>query len=140
MRPFKRDNALREQGEVGAMQNTHTYSKRFPAFGKQLSAMRRAGKTPAKIIYVTFDWGLAKAYPRIVLTDDAIPANLNFSYLAGLPVQIVYRVRDAHKIHAVVEEILKVNPCFLTTFAVDRAGEDGARALLIPFVAMKEAA
>jgi hypothetical protein len=91
------------------------------------------------MVYITFDWGIARAYPRIVLTNNAIPAKLSFSYLAGLPVQIVYRVRDAHKIHAVVEEILKVNPCFLTTFAVDRAGEDGARALLIPFVAMKEA-
>ncbi|TSA52601.1 MAG: hypothetical protein D4R40_02095 [Nitrosomonadaceae bacterium] len=136
----RRDNALREQGEVGALQNTHQHYKRLPAYGKQLSAMRRVGRSPAKMIYVTFDWGLARAHPRIVIADDAIPAELNFNYLAGLPVQIVYRSKDAHKIHAVVEEILQVNPCFLATFAVDRAGEDGARVLLIPFVAMKEAA
>ena len=125
---------------AGSYVNTHPHYKRIPAYGKQLTTMRRAGKTPARMIYVCFDWGLARAYPRIVIADDAIPAELNFDYLAGLPVQVVYRDKDAHKIHAVVEEILKVNPCFLATFAVDRAGEDGARALLIPFVAMKEAA
>ena len=140
MRPLKRDNALREQGEVGTMQNTHTYSKGFSAFGKQLSAMRRAGQAPSKIIYVTFDWGLAKAYPRIVLTDNDIPANLNFAFLAGLPVQVIYRNKGSHRVAAVVEEILKVNPCFLATFAVDRAGELGARALIIPFSILREAA
>ena len=140
MRPLRRDNALREQGEVGTIQNTHPNYKRFPAFGKQLSAMRRAGQTPSKIIYVTFDWGLAKAYPRVVLTNDAIPAELNFSYLAGLPVQVVYRNNDAHRVNAVVEEILKINPCFLATFAIDRAGELGARALIIPFSILREAA
>jgi hypothetical protein len=140
MRLLRCDNTLREQGEVGAFQKIHPHYKCLPAYGKQLTEMRRSGKIPARMVIVTFDWRLARAYPRIVIAEDAIPKDLNFSYLAGLPVQIVYRSKDAHKIHAVVEEILKINPCFLATFAVDRAGEDGARALLIPFVAMKEAA
>lgn len=114
--------------------------KPFPAFGKQITAMRRSGKIPARMVIVTFNWGIARAYPRIVLTDDDIPTNLNFTFLAGLPVQVIYRNKDSHRVAAVVEEILKVNPCFLATFAIDRAGELGARALLIPLVAMKEAA
>lgn len=114
--------------------------KRLPAYGRQLMIMRRADRMPIRMVIVTFDWKLARVYPRIVIANEAIPAELDFSYLSGLPVQVIYRSNDAHKIHAVVEEILKVNPCFLTTFAVDRAGEDGARAMLIPFVAMKEAA
>ena len=139
MKPIN-DNALREQGEVEAFQKIHPHYKRLPAYGKQLTEMRRSGKVPARMIIVTFDWKLARAYPRIVIVDEAVPAELNFNYLAGLPVQIVYRSKDAHKIHAVVEEILKVNPCFLATFAIDRAGETGARMLIIPFVAMKVAA
>lgn len=125
---------------AGGYVNTHQHYKCLPAYGKQLTVMRRAGKVPAKMIYVCLDWDLARACPRIVIADDAIPAELNFNYLAGLPVQVVFRDKDAHKIHAVVEEILKVNPCFLATFAVDRAGELGARALLIPFSMIQEAA
>ncbi len=140
MRPPRRDLAQRELGEVGTLQNTHTHYKYLPAYGKQLTAMRRAGRTPAKMIYVAFDWGLARAYPRIVIADDTIPVKLNFSYLVGLPVQIVYWNKDSHRVDAVVEEILKVNPCFLATFAVDRAGELGARAVIIPFSIMGDAA
>jgi hypothetical protein len=120
--------------------STHSHYSRFPAYGKQLLALRRSGKVPARMVIVVFDWGLAQTYPRIVLTDDISPAEINFSYLAGLPVQIVYRSKDTDKIHAVVEEILKVNPCFLSTFAVDRAGEDGARALIVPLARMQELA
>ena len=139
MKPIN-DNALREQGEVGANQISHINCKRFPAYGKQLMAMRRAGQIPASIVIVTFDWKLARVYPRIVITDEAVPAELNFSCLSGLSIQIVYNAADAHRVPAIVEEILKVNPCFLATFAIDRAGETGARMLIIPFVAMKEAA
>ena len=139
MKPIN-DNALWEQGEVEAFQKIHPHYKQFPAYGKQLMAMRRSGNVPARMVIVTFDWKLARVYPRIVITEDTCPTELNFNYLAGLPVQIVYRSKDAHKIHAVVEEVLKVNPCFLATFAIDRAGETGARMLIIPFVAMKEAA
>ena len=140
MRPAGNDNASGEAGAVGAFQKIHPHFNRFPAYGKQLSAMRRAGKIPARMVMVTFDWKLARAYPRIVLADDTSPTDLNFNCLAGLPVQVIYRLTDAYRVNAVVEAILKVNPSFLATFAVDRAGEDGARALLIPFTRMQVAA
>ena len=133
MRPGKNDNASGKAGEVGAFQKIHLHFNRFPAYGKQLNAMRRAGKIPARLVIVTFDWKLARAYPRIVLADDTAPAEINFSFLAGLQVQVVYRLTDAHRVNAVVEAILKVNPSFLATFAVDRVGEEGARALIIPY-------
>ena len=107
--------------------------KRLPAYGRQLMIMRRAGRMPIRMVIVTFDWKLARVYPRIVIANEAIPAELDFSYLSGLPVQVIYRSNDAHKIHAVVEELLKVTPSFLATFAIDMAGETGARMLIIPY-------
>ncbi len=107
--------------------------KRLPAYGRQLMIMRRAGRMPIRMVIVTFDWKLAQVYPRIVIANEAIPAELDFSYLSGLPVQVIYRSNDAHKIHAVVEELLKVTPSFLATFAIDMAGETGARMLIIPY-------
>ncbi|MEO9061146.1 MAG: hypothetical protein ABI270_03775, partial [Nitrosospira sp.] len=65
--------------------------KRFPPYGKQLMQLRQSGKIPARTVMVTFDWKLARAYPRIVISDDTPAAKLNFDYLAGLPVEVVYR-------------------------------------------------
>ena len=54
---------------AGDYVSTHPHYKRLPAYGKQLTAMRRAGKIPARMVIVTFDWELARAYPRIVIAD-----------------------------------------------------------------------
>ena len=113
---------------------------KLPAYGKKITDLRKSGKVPFQIVQVVFDWKLAQSYPRLVITETCQVDELNFNCLAGLPVQIAYRAHDAHRVSEVVEAILKVRPSFLSTFAVDRAGEDGARALIIPFVQMKVAA
>lgn len=136
-KPNKKPDGGQSQPAQNQTKKQHAHFNRFPAYGKLLSAMRRAGKVPARIVQVVFDWKLARAYPRIVLADDIAPTDLNFSYLAGLSVQVIYRSKDAHRVQPVVEEILKAKPCFLATFAVDRAGEEGARALIIPLTKMQ---
>ncbi len=96
--------------------------KRLPPYGKKFMAIREAGKVPSKTVMVSFDWDLAKAYPRIIIPADVTPAKVEFRFLAGLPVQIIYRGKDAHRVDSVIQEILKVNPSLLATFALDLAG------------------
>lgn len=115
-------------------------SKRLPSYGKQFMAIRQAGKAPARMVIVAFDWDLGKAYPRIIIPHDLTPAEIEFRFLAGLPVQIAYRSKDAHCVDAVAQEIVKVNPCFLATFALDLAGTGDAWAILKPYLAIQEAA
>ena len=93
--------------------------------------MRLARNIPKRIVYVIFDWNLAKAYPRIVIPNDISPEKLNFSYLAGLPVQVVYQSKDAHRIDSVVKEILKVKPSWLATFGLDLLDTGTARQIII---------
>jgi hypothetical protein len=114
--------------------------KRLPPYGKQLMSIREAGKAPSRMVIVAFDWDLGKAYPRIIIPNDLLPAEIEFRFLAGLPVQIPYRGKDAHRVDAVVQEIAKVNPCFLATFALDLAGTGDAWVILKPYLAIQEAA
>ena len=104
--------------------------KRMPAYGKQFMAMRQAGKMPSRRVMVTFDWDLAQAYPRIVIADDTPVDQLNFNYLAGLPVQVVYRRKDAHRVNDVIDAVLKINPSCLATFAFDLVGTVDALTLI----------
>ena len=115
-------------------------NRKLPAFGKKILDLRKSGKVPSRIVQVVFDWKLARSYPRLVITETDRVDELNFNCLAGLPVQIAYRSHDTCRVSKLVEAILKVRPSFLSTFAVDLAGEGGARALIIPFVEMKVAA
>ena len=107
--------------------------KRLPPYGKQLMAMRHAGRAPSRKVMVTFDWNLARAYPRVVIPADADPAKLNLIFLAGLPVQIIYRNKDAHRVDALVQEIMRVNPCFLITFALDLVATGDAQTIIKPY-------
>lgn len=111
--------------------------KRLPPYGKQLMSIRQAGKAPAKMVIVAFDWDLAHAYPRIIIPDNLTPAEIDFRFLAGLPVQITYRSKDAHRVDAAAQEVAKVNPCFLATFAFDLAGTGDAWAILKPYGSAK---
>jgi hypothetical protein len=113
--------------------------KRLPPYGKSLLAIRQAGKVPSKTVMVNFDWDLAQAYPRIVIPDDAIPAEIEFKFLAGLPVQIIYRSKDAHRVDAVVQEIMRVNPRSLATFALDLVGTGDALTLIKPYQSVEVA-
>jgi hypothetical protein len=109
--------------------------KRFPPFGKLFMAMRKSGRVPSLRVMVTFDWDLAKAYPRIVIADDTPAEKLNFSFLAGLPVQVVYRRKDAHRVSSLIDAILEVNPSCLSTFAFDLAETGDAVTLIKPYEA-----
>ena len=111
--------------------------KSFPAYGQQFMAMRRSGKIPARTVMVTFDWKIARAYPRIVISDQTPAAKLNFDYLAGLPVKVVYRQKDAHRVGDVIDGILKVNPSCLATFALDLVDTGDAVTLIKPYQPMQ---
>ncbi len=104
--------------------------KKFPPFGRMLFELRQTGKISAQTVMIVFDWNTAITYPRIVLASNISPDTLQFDYLAGLPVQIIFRDKDAHRVNSVVQEIIKVNPSFLSTFALDLVDEGVAPTLI----------
>jgi len=115
--------------------NTTSYIrkyKRFPPYGKKLMLLRRSGNIPRRMVVVVFDWKLARAWPRIVIPDDMSYEGLNFDYLSGLPIEIAYRSKDAHKVNTVAQEISSINPCFLSILALDLLDTNEARTLIIP--------
>jgi hypothetical protein len=118
--------------EAGFETKLNRYYKRLPPYGKQLMAIREAGQVPSKTVMVCFDWTVARAYPRIIIPADANPADLKFSFLAGIPVQIVYRRKDAHRVDALVQEILLVNPSLLAAWALDLVGTAPVVTLIKP--------
>jgi hypothetical protein len=126
-----------ENASVGALARYETKLnanyKRMPAYGKQLMELRLAGKMPRGIVMVTFGWGLAQAYTRIVIPDDIPADQLNFYYLAGLAVQIVYHKRDAHRVNEVAEAILRIGPSWLATLALDLIDTDNAISIIKAF-------
>jgi hypothetical protein len=134
-----KENALEATRATFQIKSQSNY-KRLPPYGKQLMTIREAGKAPARMVIVAFDWDLGKAYPRIIIPNDLTPAEIEFRFLAGLPVQITYRNKDAHRVDAVAQEVAKVNPCFLATFALDLAGTGDAWAILKLYLAIQEAA
>ncbi|MBA2660085.1 MAG: hypothetical protein H0U72_11295 [Nitrosospira sp.] len=137
-------NPIKENAPAGTRASFETQLnpnyKRLPPYGKQFMSIRAAGKVPSKTVMVTFDWDLAKAYPRIVIADDTLPDQLNFSYLAGLVVQVVYRRKDAHRVSGLVGAILNVNPSFLATFALDLVGISDAVTLIKPYESVQREA
>jgi hypothetical protein len=119
---------------------TPTASK-MPAYGRQIMQLRLAGKMPRGIVMVTFGFELAQAYTRIVIPDDLPTDQLNFYYLAGLPVQIVFHRKDAHRVNGVAEAILKINPSWLATLALDLIDTGNAISILkAPELPQREAA
>ena len=120
---------------VGVQSKTisRTNNKPYPPFGKQFQKMRQVGNIPARMIMVVFPWKLAKRWPRIVIPDDISYKGLNFDYLAGLPVEIAYKVQDAHKVNIISQDILAVNPSFLSILELDLLDTNEARTLLKPY-------
>jgi len=106
--------------------------KQYPPFGKRLTLMRQIGKVPSKVVMVVFNWKLGAAYPRIIITEDTNTETLEFGYLSGIPVQIVYCSQDANRVDAVAQAILKVNPSYLATFALDLVYTGKATTILKP--------
>jgi hypothetical protein len=109
----------------------HNY-KSLPPYGKQLLAIREAGMVPIRMVVVCFDWKQARAWPRIIILPDAAPESLDFRCLAGIAVEIVYRSKDAHRVDALVQEIMQVNPSYLSTLGVDLLDTDNARNIIKP--------
>ena len=107
--------------------------KQFPAYGKKLLSPRLAGKVPSKVVMVVFNWKLGRAYPRIIIKKDTPIETLEFDYLAGIPVQIVFCSQDADRVNAVVQAILKVNPSYLSTYAVDLVDTGTPTTIIKPF-------
>ena len=95
--------------------------KVYPPYGKQLDALRRNGLIPAHRVIVTTDWNLGGAFPRIVIPAKANVHQLNFTYLAGLSIQIVHHSDEANLVSNLIDEILKVKPKILTVFNFDVA-------------------
>ena len=111
--------------------------KQYPPYGKRLMLSRQAEQIPSKIVMVVFNWFLGRAYPHIVIKENTLPETLEFGYLAGIPVQVVYCSQDAHRVNAIVQEILKVKPSFLSTFALDLV-DTGATAIIKPLQETKK--
>jgi len=115
--------------------NTASYTrkyKRFPPYGKKLMSMRLAGKVPTNVIMVVLSWHIGRVYPRIVIDGDTPIESLEFSYLSGIPTQIVYCSQDADRVDAVAQAILKVNPSSLFTFNLDLVDVGKATTIIKP--------
>jgi len=130
MRPSK-EKALTGTRATNTASYTRKY-KRFPPYGKKLMLLRRSGKVPAQVTMVVFDWKDGRAYPRIVIDGDTPIESLEFSYLSGITVQIVYCSQDADRVDAVAQAILKVNPSFLSTFNLDLVDVGKATTIIKP--------
>lgn len=64
---------------------------RLPAFGREILDLRRRGLVPAGRVVVALDtWDYGKNRARVVVAQDADPAALDFSFLAGLDVELVW--------------------------------------------------
>lgn len=101
--------------------NYYSVKKSFPAYGRQLDQLRKDGCVPVNRVIVSTDWKLGAACARIVVTPDNDPSLLNFSYLAGLSVQIVHHANEADLVRSLIEEIMRIKPRILTVFNFDLA-------------------
>jgi len=104
---------------TGTASTPRTNYKRFPAYGKQLMDQRLAGQVPRNGVYLTFEWSLAKAFPRIVITNDLPIEDIDLRFLAGLDVTLVYRTKDADRVPELAAAILKIGPHILNAFNAD---------------------
>jgi hypothetical protein len=129
-------NSPKENAPAGTRAtNTTNYTrkyKRFPPYGKKLMSLRLSGEAPTHVIMVVFSWYIGRVYPRIVIDGDTPIDSLEFSYLSGIPVQIVYCSQEANRVDAVAQEILKVNPSFLSTFNLDLVDAGKATTIIKP--------
>ena len=130
-------NSPKENAPAGTRAiNTTSYTrkyKRFPPYGKKLMSLRLSGKAPTHVIMVVFSWYIGRVYPRIVIDGDTPIESLEFSYLSGIPVQIVYCCQDTDRVSTVIQAILKVNPSFLSIYALDLVHTGKPTTIIKPF-------
>ncbi|MBY0578451.1 MAG: hypothetical protein K2P57_05330 [Burkholderiales bacterium] len=97
-----------------------TATKRLPAYGRQLLEARKRGLQPRQqMVYIVFDWNLAKAFPRIIVDHAIDPKNYDFSALVGLDVVIGFEQADADLVVPLARAILKANPRRLQAWPLD---------------------
>jgi hypothetical protein len=94
--------------------------KRHPAYGKQFIEARKRGLIPMqRMVYIVFSWGLAKAFPRLVVDPVADFGCMDFSYLAGLDVIIGFRQVEEALVDPLAAAILKAIPRRLQACPLD---------------------
>jgi hypothetical protein len=102
-------------------------SRKLPAYGRELLALRRHGQVPAHymIVVALDDWKLGKLFPRVVIALDADPKLTEFSMLAGLDATIAWRptISTVERRDAAIREILRVSPSSLRAIDIDNNGE-----------------
>lgn len=109
-RKAETDSNLR-LADTGLQASAATSKRRkLPAFGREIRTMLAAGKTPrspAGTVTVAVDtWTLCQRWPRIVVDRHDDPANLDFTFLAGRDVLLVWRHgSDFDRIVAVSREL-----------------------------------
>ena len=91
---------------------------RLPAFGKKLMQDRIAGRAP-RSIYVALEWGVARAFPRVVITDDLPIADIDLRCLTGLDCTLAYREKDSSRVPELAQAILAANPRIFNVLATD---------------------
>ena len=63
--------------------------KVLPAYGRELLAAQRAGRNVDWLL-IALDWGLGRAMPRLVVTDDIDVAELSLGMVKGLPCMVAH--------------------------------------------------
>ena len=115
-----------DAGSEGVGMNTSNAispKRKLPPYGKPLLEIRRAGQVPAYYMTVIAldDWNIACLFPRVIVTEDADPALLDFSMLAGLDVTIAWMPTRTtiERRNAVIREVMKIDPASLRAFDLD---------------------
>lgn len=107
------------------MNTSHAISakRKLPPYGKSILEIRLADQVPACYMTVIAldDWHIAGLFPRVIVTEDADPALLDFSMLAGLDVTIAWMPTRTtiDRRNAVIKEVMKIDPASLRAFDLD---------------------
>lgn len=101
--------------------------QKLPAFGREILELRRRGLVPAnergvaEPVYVLVDtWDLAKHRRyRVVVPKEAEPADLEFAFVAGIDVFVIWRMSSTSNARrdAVLRALVAAAPRFL--FVID---------------------
>ena len=101
--------------------------RKMPAYGRTLHGLRMSGHVPAcyTSVIALDDWKLGKVFPRVVVSDDTDPAELDLSMLAGLDVTVAWHptMTSIDRRDETIREVLKVNPASLRAIDLDNTDE-----------------
>lgn len=94
---------------------TRTQAKRLPAFGREILELRRRGLRPRGGIILAIDswnYGIGTSRARAVITPDLDPAALDYSFVAGLDVELVWlpKLTPKERLDATIRAVLRCAP------------------------------